>query len=226
MNLQRSNRSPWLAALLLLCMGSIPALAQDACDTPRLLSPVGTTLPRDGFGLVVADNRATPTGEVALVRGRRRTPLTRVEIMPGLYRYSAAVRPGTYRLDGIAAPSDIVISARSARPATATRPEVRAARRVARAELGSASSQQEIHIELGFPVPAGSVAARVQWNESTSGGQWVPATPGETSIIIPVEPACRALSTTTAPTGAFTLQAAFIDTLGQVSAFSAPVSVE
>jgi len=176
--------------------------------------------------LVVADTRATSTGEVALVRGRRRTPLARVEIMPGLFRYSAVVRPGTYRLDGIAAPSDVVISARSARPAAATTPNLRAARRVAHAELGSTSLQQEIHIELGFPVPAGTVAARIQWNESTSGGQWVAATPGETSLIVPVEPACRAIGTTTAPAGAFTLRASFIDALGQVSLPSAPVSVE
>ena len=226
MNFMRSTRSSLLAALLLLCMGSLPALAQDACDAPRLLSPVGITLPRDGFALVIADARATPTGEIALVRGRRRTPLARTEIMPGLFRYSAVVRPGTYRLDGIAAPSDIVISARGTRPAAATTPVLRAGRRVSRVVLGSTTSQQEIHIELGFPVPAGSIAARIQWNESATGGQWITATPGESALIIPLAPACRAADTTTAPEGPFTLRVAFIDALGQVSALSAAVPVE
>lgn len=222
----RSTRSSWLAALLLLATSALPAIAQDACDTPRLLSPVGMILPRDGFALVVADARATAPGEVALVRGRRRTPLARVEIMPGLFRYSAVVRPGTYRLDGIAAPSDVVISARGARPAAATTPVLRAARRVARVVLGSATTQQEIHIELGFPVPARSVAARIQWNESANGGQWISATPGEATLIVPLAPACRAAGTTTAPEGPLTLRVSFIDALGQVSAISAAVPVQ
>ena len=225
MNFMRSTRSAWLAALLLLA-SALPALAQDACDTPRLLSPVGMILPRDGFALVVADARTTPPGEVALVRGRRRTPLARVEIMPGLFRYSAVVRPGTYRLDGIAAPSDVVISARGTRPAAATTPVLRAARRVSRVVLGSATTQQEIHIEFGFPVPAGSVAARIQWNESASGGQWITATPGEAALVVPLAPACRAAGTTTAPEGPLTLRVSFIDALGQVSAISAAVPVE
>lgn len=208
-----------LAGLLLLA--SVPGLAQDTCETPRLLTPVGNPLARDGFALVVADARATPTGEVALVRGRRRTALARTEIMPGLVRYSAEVRPGTYRLEGVTAPSDVVVSSRSARPAAAVPPELRSARRLARAALGSATVQEELHIELAYPVPERSVAARIQWNGE--GERWVPVAPGEAAIVMPIDAPC---GSSTAPRGPFTLRAAFIDATGQVSALSAPANVE
>jgi hypothetical protein len=216
----------WLTGLLLLVASAVPALAQDVCEAPRLLTPVGMPLARDGFAIVVADTRAAPSGEIALVRGRRRTPLARAEIMPGLVRYSATVRPGTYRLEGVSAPSDIVVSSRATRPAPAVAPVIRGARRVARAALGSTTLEQELHIELGYPVPDRSVAARIQWNESGEGGQWVPVVAGEAAIIVPVEPPCRAPGMTPAPSGAFTLRAAFIDASGQVSAFSTSVQVD
>ena len=208
----------------------MPLRGQDACATPRLLTPTGSPLPRTGFGLVVSDPR-TATDQpsplaIGLLRGRRRTPLVATSIGPGLFRVTEAVRPGIYRLDGVTAPSELTISLRGARPAPATAPAVRAARRVASTEMGSGQTRQEILVDLTFPVPPGVIVARAQWNGSADVGVWTSVVAGQNSFAIPYQPTCVPPGWQPPPDGPLSMVLTFVDQLGQISPVSATIQVE
>lgn len=198
---------------------------QDACATPRLLTPVGAALPRTGFALVVTDARQEGL-VAALVRGRRRTPLVVAPLGPGLFRLSEAVGPGTYRLEGVSASSEVVVSARAARPAPAVVPSVRAARRVASTAMGSGETRSEILVDLGFPVPQGVIIARAHWNGSDDVAVWTTVAAGQTSFAIPLQPECVPPGWQPPPDGALSMRVSFVDLLGQPSPLSTAVNVE
>lgn len=204
------------------------AIAQDACASARLLTSVGAPLPRDGFALVVHDVRETP-GPFALVRGRRRTALEATPIAPGLVRIAGAVRPGTYRLEGASASSDVVVSARAPRPAPAAAPSVRSIRRLARTTLGVGETSEELHVELAFPVPAGSVVGRVVGEGAAAGaadvGVWASVVPGQSTFVVPLAPRCATPGWSVPSEGA-RAHVVFIDALGQSSAPSELVAVQ
>jgi hypothetical protein len=201
--------------------------AQDVCAMPRLLTPTGSPLPRTGFGLVVADARPDPQIAIGLLRLRRRTPLVSAPIGPGLFRVSEAViRPGIYTLDGVTAPSELTISLRAPRPAPATAPAVRAARRVASTQMGSGQTQSEILVDLSFPVPPGSIVARAQWNGSADISAWTAVAAGQNNFAIPYTPRCPPPGWVSPPDGPLTMVLTFVDQLGQLSPVSASINVE
>ncbi len=203
-----------------------PGAGQDSCQSARLLTPTGSSLPRTGFGLVVTDPRPDPAIVAALVRGRRRTALVVAPLGPGLFRLSEAVRPGTYRLDGIPSSSDVVVSLRAQRPAPAAAPAVRAARRVASTEMGSGQTRVEVLVDLSFPVPQGAIVARAHWNGSDAVGLWVSVAAGQSSFAIPVEPRCVPSGWQPPPEGPLTMRLSFVDLIGQTSPFSTAVTVD
>lgn len=215
-------------ALVVAAALAVPAsgVGQDACAQPRLLTPVGGTLPRTGFGLVVSDPRPDAALPVGLVRARRRTPLVASPLGPGLFRLSEVVRPGTYRLDGLAAPSDVVISARAAQPAPAAAPSVRAARRVATTAMGSGQARAEILVDLSFPVPQGAIVARAHWNGADAVAMWTSVAAGQSSFAMPLEPACVPPGWQPPPDGTLSMRVSFVDALGQVSPLSGAVNVD
>jgi hypothetical protein len=224
-----ARRAPLaLAALVVLglALASAPSRGQDTCATPRLLTPTGSPLPRTGFGLVVADARPDAQLAIGLLRGRRRTPLVATPIGPGLFRVSEAVRPGIYRLDGVTAPSELTISLRGARPAPATAPAVRAARRVASTEMGSGQTHQEILVDLTFPVPPVVIVARAQWNGSGDVGVWASVVAGQNSFPIPYQPRCMPSGWQPPPDGPLSMVLTFVDQLGQISPPSPTIQVE
>jgi hypothetical protein len=212
-------------AALALVLVPVRGAGQDACATPRLLTPVGTALPRTGFALVVTDAREEGL-VAALVRGRRRTPLVVAPLGPGLFRLSEAVRPGTYRLEGVSAASEVVVSARAARPAPAVAPSVRAARRVASTAMGSGETRSEILVDLGFPVPQGAIVARAHWNGSDDVAVWTSVAAGQTSFAIPLQPPCALPGWQPPPEGPLAMRVSFVDLLGQPSPLSGSINVE
>jgi hypothetical protein len=202
-----------------------PGSGQDACATPRLLTPVGTPLPRTGFGLVVSDAREQGL-VAALVRGRRRTPLVAAPLGPGLFRLAEAVGPGTYRLEGVSAASEVVVSARAARPAPAVAPSLRAARRVSSTAMGSGQTRSEILLDLAFPVPQGVIVARAHWNGADDVAVWTTVAAGQASLTIPLQPSCALPGWQPPPDGELSMRVSFVDLLGQPSPLSAPITVE
>jgi hypothetical protein len=216
------------AALAVAALLAAPArsVGQDACAQPRLLTPVGGTLPRTGFGLVVSDPRPDAALAVGLLRGRRRTPLVASPLGPGLFRLSEVVRPGTYRLDGLAAPSDVVVSARATQPAPAAAPAVRAARRVASTAMGSGRTRTEILVDLSFPVPQGAIVARAHWNDADAVAMWTSVAAGQASFAMPLEPPCVPRGWQPPPDGVLSMRVSFVDALGQASPLSGAVNVE
>jgi hypothetical protein len=220
-------------SLLTVVLGCLVALAvalplrgQDACAAPRLLTPTGSPLPRTGFGLVVSDAHPDAQLAIGLVRGRARTPLVATPIGPGLFRVSEAVRSGIYRLDGVTAPSELTISLRGARPAPATAPGVRAARRVASTEMGSGQTRQEILVDLSFPVPPGVIVARAQWNGSQDVGVWASVVAGQSSFPISYRPTCVPSGWQPPPDGPLSMVLTYVDQLGQISPPSPVIQVE
>jgi len=199
---------------------------QDICAAPRLLTPTGAPVPRTGFGLVVADSRPDAQIAIGLLRGRTRTALAATPLGPGLFRISAAVRPGIFRLDGVTAPSELTVSMRARPPAPAVAPAVRAARRVASTQMGSGQTHAEILVDLSFPVPPGVIVVRAQWNGSADIGLWSSVAAGQNSLTIPVEPRCRPSGWQPPPDGPLAMTLSYVDLLGQVSPVSSSINVE
>lgn len=225
-----SRRDVLLGSASFVALSSMPfapLLAQDVCVTPRLLTPTGAPLPRTGFGLVVADARPEPQLAIGLMRFRRRTPLVASPLGPGLFRVSENIlRAGIYTLDGVTAPSELTISLRATRPAPATAPAVRAARRVASTEMGSGQTRSEILVDLSFPVPPGTIVVRAQWNGSQDVALWASVVAGQNNFPIPFAPRCPPPGWQAPPDGPLTMVLTFVDQLGQVSPPSAAINVE
>ncbi|MBX7193851.1 MAG: hypothetical protein K1X94_17495 [Sandaracinaceae bacterium] len=214
-----------LGSLVALCV-AMPLRGQDACATPRLLTPTGSPLQVSGFGLVVADPRPDAQLAIGLLRGRRRTALAATPIGPGLFRISATVRAGLYRLDGVTAPSELTLSTRASRLAPATAPAVRAARRVTSTQMGSGQTRTEILVDLSFPVPPGVIVARAQWNGSADVGVWTSLAAGQNSFAIATQPSCVPSGWQPPPDGPLSMVVTFVDQLGQISPPSTSVNVE
>jgi hypothetical protein len=233
-----------LVALVVGCVclstGASPRRASAECAVQALvaemLTPSSATLPRDG-GAVVVGLRSRPApaprplpSSIPMTRGRRAQELVGTEIAPGLVRYAAQTRltTGSFTTAVLAAPATLTIGARTPLPGQPTRPALRDLRRVA---VTSARGQHaEIRGGLEFPVPEGIVALLIYWGETgTAPASWVPATQGQTEVLIWAERSgCDAgppPGSTPPPASGGVGRIAYVDAFGQISPPSNAVPV-
>lgn len=236
----RARSGWWIVALGLLAWAGAVERADARCArvglSPRALTPVTTSLPRDGGGIVVGMVSASgaeapmPAG-VQLVRGRRSQDLVARELAPGLVRFAAVSRllPGTFSAPALGPTATITIG-RTPLPGVPTRPVVSEMRRVAATGMSARRQPRtEVRATLDFPVPAGIVAIVTAWGEEGAPAAWQPAIQGQREIVVWSEPGrCQSEpeGTVGPPEGEGIVgRIALVDAFGQVSPFSAPAPV-
>ena len=213
--------------------------AQGECTydglSPRMLTPRAGSIPRRGGGIVVARVPGAFRGEleaISLSRRRATQALAVSELAPGLHRLvpTAVPRAGAWDVVGLGETLSLTFG-NGELPGVPVRPSVRAMRRVARAAVGTSAGAGRLSVraELEFPVPVGTVAIVVTWNDEPVPAVWTPALLGQTSLdvyseLASCEPAPAGWHGP--PDGPLTARIAYVDAMGQVSPASSAVNVE
>jgi hypothetical protein len=235
--MKHTSRALAAAALLVITLAGSQAGALCAVMggyVPMLLTPVTAAMPHSSGALVAgfradASERALSFEGVRITRRRTSVAFQAIPIAPGLARLVpvSPVRPGTYTLEGLGAPTELVVN-RNPMPGAPVRPTMSAVRRVASVE--GRESRVELRSTLGFAVPTGIVAVLSYWNDATTPSVWSPAVIGQTELVLYATPGrCSSLPPGfTAPpdAGPLTVRIAYVDQYGQVSPVSDPIPVE
>lgn len=225
-----------LLALSALHLGSAAADCASTHPVPALLTPITAAMPTSSGALVAGFRSEGGTGTLSFdgVRiSRRRTTVSMqaIEIAPGLVRLVpvTTVRPGTYSLEGLGAPTDLTVG-RGPMPGAPVRPALSGVRRVASASVSSRGISVELRATLGFAVPTGIVAILAYWGEATTPSAWARGVIGQTEVVLFSNPdRCAALPPGFTPPpaeGPLSVRIAYVDQFGQISPISDPAPVE
>ena len=227
-----------LAALFALILSGEPAAADCASThaVPALLTPITAAMPQSSGALVAGFRSEAGVGTlsfdgVRITRRRTSVAMQAIAIAPGLVRLvpSTSVRPGTYSLEGLGAPTDLTVS-RSPMPGAPVRPALSGVRRVAAASVSSRGISVELRAALGFPVPTGIVAILAYWGAATTPSAWARAVIGQSEVLIFASPdRCATLPEGFTPPpseGPLSVRIAYVDQFGQISPISDAATVE